>query len=163
MSKVNNNKLKKMLQNGFLRNVLLIVTGTAGAQVINISIMPILTRLYEPSMFGILGTFTAICTFIMPIVSLTYPTAIVIVKTELEAKKIGLLSFVVSVIFSILALTFLIFFYKDLILYFNIEEVGLFVFFIPCIIFIAALNQVGRQWAIRNGFYKNIVRSTSTA
>ncbi|MBO1928615.1 hypothetical protein J4731_01440 [Providencia rettgeri] len=47
---------------------------------------PIITRLYGPEVFGILGTFTAILTVITPIAALTYPIAIVLPKSDAMLK-----------------------------------------------------------------------------
>lgn len=55
-------------------------SGTAMAQVISMLLAPIITRLYGPEAYGMMGTFMAIIGIFTPIAALTYPIAIVLPK-----------------------------------------------------------------------------------
>ena len=72
------------LKNSFLKNIVLVVSGTALAQLISILFTPILTRLYSPESFGVLGSFNAILSFILPLAALNYPASIVLAKDNFE-------------------------------------------------------------------------------
>ena len=45
---------------GFFRNMLVVMSATAVAQLIGLGFAPILTRLYGPAEFGVLGTYTSV-------------------------------------------------------------------------------------------------------
>src|SRR5690606_19830586 len=53
-------RIKQLGQSKFVRNVAIVATGTAGAQAITMAFAPVITRLYGPEAFGLLGTFMAI-------------------------------------------------------------------------------------------------------
>src|SRR5690625_3723904 len=97
--------IQRLLNSRFVRNVALVATGTAGAQAITMAFSPVITRLYGPDAFGMLGTFTATLAVVTPIAALTYPIAIVLPKKDDDARAIAKLSFLlalcISVVFAI--------------------------------------------------------------
>lgn len=80
--------IKKMTKSRFVRNVAIMATGAAGAQLITVIASPFITRIYGPEAFGIMGTFTALTNIIIPIAALTYPIAIVLPKRILKQKEL---------------------------------------------------------------------------
>lgn len=72
----------RLRESQFTKAVTFIGLGVALAQLINISIMPVLARLYSPSNFGNLAVYLAIVTSVTPIVSGKYELAIVIEKSN---------------------------------------------------------------------------------
>ncbi|HHX8502286.1 TPA: hypothetical protein ACVO0Q_004674, partial [Vibrio diabolicus] len=60
------------IRSAFFKNVFVIFSGTVVAQVLNILSIPFITRLYGPEAYGMLGSFNAIATIFIPIVSLAY-------------------------------------------------------------------------------------------
>lgn len=158
--------IKKITQSKFIRNVAIMATGAAGAQAITMAASPVITRLYGPEAFGIMGTFTALTTIIMPIAALTYPIAIVLPKKDNEAKGIIKLSLQVTIIITILISLLLLLFNKWISNLFNLEEIAGFLYFIPIVIVFAGLLQVSEQWLIRTNqfainakvnFYQSII------
>src|SRR5699024_8407489 len=95
--------IKNIIKNKFVRNVVIVASGTAGAQVITMLFSPIITRMYGPEVFGLMGTFSAMINIIIPVAALTYPIAIVLPKKHKEAKSIMRLSMLVALIFSLLS------------------------------------------------------------
>lgn len=85
--------LKKIRENAIARNILLVASGTAGAQIIAVAAMPIITRMYGPEAFGILGMFNAVIAILGPIMALGYAAAIVLPKSDGEAKCIAAISY----------------------------------------------------------------------
>ena len=71
-----------IMKKKFIRNVVLVVTGTASAQLVTMLLSPIITRLYGPEAYGHMGVFLAIVGVIAPVAALTYPIAIVLPKKE---------------------------------------------------------------------------------
>src|SRR5699024_12521163 len=104
--------IKQLKNNKFVRNVIIVASGTAGAQAITMLLSPIITRIYGPEAFGVMGTFSAMINIIIPIAALTYPIAIVLPKQNEEARGLMQLSIFISIILSIFSLI-LILLFKD--------------------------------------------------
>ena len=62
-------------QSKFFRNVILVASGTVGARAITMAFSSIITKLYGPEAFGLLGAFVAVLAIVMPIAALSYPVA----------------------------------------------------------------------------------------
>lgn len=141
--------IKQIVNNSFIRNVTLLATGTAAAQFIGLISSPIITRLYGPEAFGIMGAFMAIVQIFIPIAALTYPIAIVLPKDDRNAVKLVKLSFYISLSLSFLIALILLIFNKPIIKMFKIQEVSSYLFLIPIIILFSGIMQICNQWLIR--------------
>ncbi|WP_312764171.1 lipopolysaccharide biosynthesis protein [Stutzerimonas balearica] len=141
--------LKSLSKSRFVRNVLVVATGTAGAQAITIAFSPILTRLYGPEAFGLLGTFMAVLAIATPIAALTYPIAIVLPKSDTEA--IGLCKLSAGLAFAAAALLgLLILLLGDrLAELFSLQSISGFLLLIPLAMIFSAFHQILLQWLIR--------------
>lgn len=149
-------KIQKIFKKKFVRNVFIVASGAVGAQALSLLLSPIITRLYGPEAFGILGTFTALTRIVIPIAALTYPVAIVLPKNDNNAKSIIKLSFIITIVMSIISLIILLFFKETVINLFNLTDINNLIFFIPLVIFFAGLMQIAVQWVIRtNQFFIN--------
>src|SRR5699024_1945591 len=105
-----------------VRNVLIITTGTAGAQIITMFASPFITRIYGPDMMGVMGTFTSLTRILIPIAALTYPIAIVLPSKSEDAKGIARLSLIITAMISTLSFLVIILFNKNLVDIFNLTE-----------------------------------------
>lgn len=150
--------LKALSKNRFVRNVLIVVTGTAGAQAISIAFSPILTRLYGAEALGLLGTFMAVLAIATPIAALTYPIAIVLPKSDTEA--IGLcklsagLAFVAAALLGLLILLF----GDGLAELFSLQSISGFLLLIPVAMIFSAFHQILLQWLIRKQQFRITAR-----
>lgn len=142
-------RLRDFSEKPFIRNVIILVTGTAAAQVIGLISSPIITRLYGPEAFGLMGAFLAIVSILSPIAALTYPIAIVLPKRDQDAKGLIKLSLLITLIISITSLIILVLFNKQIISTFNLTEIAAFLYLIPLVIIFSGLVQVVHQWLIR--------------
>lgn len=146
--------MKKLTNNKFVNNVIILASGTALAQLISIAFSPIITRLYGPEAFGVLGVFTSLMSILTPVVALSYPIAIVLPKRDGEAKQLVKLSLVVGGIFtSILTVVLVVggdWFLNRL----NMSEITPYLFIIPVFLILSAFIQVARQWLIRKKQFK---------
>ena len=68
----------------FVRNVAIVASGTVAAEAITMVYSPVLTRMYGPEAFGLLGVFVALLSIMTPIAALTYPIAIVLADKDAE-------------------------------------------------------------------------------
>ena len=79
-------------RSAFVRNVLLVMTGTAVAQAIGFALSPVISRLYTPSDFGVFGSFGAISGVIAAGATLEYTQAIMLPKSREDAMHLFVVS-----------------------------------------------------------------------
>jgi O-antigen/teichoic acid export membrane protein len=150
--------LQELRQSKFVRNVVILVTGTAAAQVISMAFSPVVTRLYGPEAFGLLGTFTALVGVLTPIAALCYPIAIVLPKNDEDAKGIARLSAYSAAIVACLFTLLLWGAGGWVINSLKIFEIKDFIIFIPFLVFFSALTQIFQQWLIRKKLFRITAR-----
>lgn len=127
----------------------MVASGTAAAQAITMAFSPVITRLYGPEAFGVLGVFIAIISFIRPIAALSYPIAIVLPKSDADAKGLIRLSLYTAIMVSVISLIILMFTNEKLLSLLQLEVIAPFVYLIPIVILFSAILQVTQQWLIR--------------
>lgn len=107
------NNIKRFLTSNFIKNVIVMATGVAGAQAVSIILSPIITRLYGPEAFGIMGTFVSIINIIAPVAALTYPIAIVLPRSDENAKGLIRLSLMIAGVIAVISFILLLMFNKQ--------------------------------------------------
>jgi O-antigen/teichoic acid export membrane protein len=153
-------KLRNFSKRPFIRNVIIMATGTAAAQAITLALSPIITRLYGPENYGVLGVFMAIVGLFAPIVALTYPIAIVLPKSNSEAKGLVRLSVYLTCLVTAIVLVILLCFNQPIIKLFQIEVIEPYIYLIPLFILFAGFLQVVEQWLIRTKQFSITARVT---
>ena len=89
-------RLSKVLAAGFVRNVSVLVGGTAIAQALTVLILPFLTRLYSPGDFAALAAYASILGILASIACLRLEIAIPIPEQEEEAADLLLLALTIA-------------------------------------------------------------------
>lgn len=143
------NNLESFFKKSFVRNVLIMASGTAAAQALAIALSPIITRMYGPEAFGIMGTFNAMISIVIPISALAYPIAIVLPKNNQDAKGLAHLSLIVTAITTIISTIIVLLFDQQIIHMFNLGEFSNFIYLIPLVVVFAGTMQIAEQWLIR--------------
>lgn len=151
-------RLKKLAKSRFVRNVTVVAAGTVGAQAITMAFMPVITRLYGPEIFGLLGMFMAIVAVLAPMTALTYPIAIVLPKEDSEAKGLAKLSMLIATVLSVTASVLIFFFGDAFAQLLRVESISQYLWLIPFAMLLAALHQVLEQWLIRSKQFKLTAR-----
>jgi len=147
------NKVLNFAKKPFIKNVFILASGTAMAQAVNMLFSPLITRIYGPEAYGLMGTFQSIIMIIAPVAALTYPISMVLPKRDEEAIQIGKLSLVTTFI-NTLIVSIILFIFGDLIIdLFNLESISSFLILIPIIIMFAGLLQIIEQWVIRKKLF----------
>ena len=147
-------KILQLIKKPFVRNVATVATGTAAAQAIGIAFSPIITRLYGPEAFGLLGTFSALVMVITPISALCYPIAVVLPKRDEDAKALAKLSAYISLGIALIVTLVLVIAGDWLLKLVGSEAISAFKFLIPVNILFAAWLQISQQWTIRKKLFK---------
>lgn len=133
----------------FASDVLKIVSGTTIAQIIVMLSSPILTRLYGPEAFGILGIFSSITTIIGVIACLSLDYAILLPKEDEDAVNLLGMSFIVVAIVTSLTLP-IVYFGGDLIAgLLGAPELGPSLILVPPFVFVSGLFLALNSWNSR--------------
>ncbi|VEB24924.1 oligosaccharide flippase family protein [Avibacterium volantium] len=144
--------IKSFKYDQYLKNISIIISGTTLAQIIQLSITPILTRIYTQEDFGYLGTVLTFSAFLSVFLTLRYELVLFIDRNVNIVKM-----FTGFLIKYILLLAFIYFFI-----------IGIFVFFIygddslyTCVLIfllsiVTVYNQLLNNNLNRAGFYKQL-------
>jgi O-antigen/teichoic acid export membrane protein len=149
----------RLWRSHFARNVAIVTSGTAGAQAITMAFAPLITRLYGPEAFGLMGTFMAITAIVIPLAALTYPTAIVLPRSDRDALGLARLSVILSVAMAMLVAGLLMFGGDWLAATLGAESVASYLLLIPVFMLFGAWLQIVHQWLIRKKEFGVVARS----
>jgi len=151
--------LKSLLQwvrvSLFFRNVAIVATGSAGVQIIVIIFSPIITRIYGPSEFGVLGTFLSIASIFISLSTLAYSLAIILPKAEEDAVGLTKLSILISIITTSIVSVFIWLYADWLVMKWGgtWESAGKYFIFIPIVMLFSGWLDIAKQWIIRKKEY----------
>lgn len=153
--------LTSLQRSSFIRNVAIVASGSAGAQALTMLATPVITRLYSPAEFGILGIFTATLAFLAPIATLTYTTAIVLPRSDNEARQLGVISISLACVTSLVTLLVLL-----SLRHFDIANARdlltlAFCLLLPAGMLLITAQQIFEQWMIRKKQFSSIAKATS--
>lgn len=138
----------------FLRNLTIVATGTAVAQAINIGASPIITRIYRPEAFGILGLFVSVTTILSSVSTLSYSHAINLPREDSDARKLFAVSVLVALIFSALLLTLFMVGSGVIVPRVPAKNPNWLLSLVPVVLISAAFSQASSHWLIRKqAFY----------
>jgi len=150
-------KIKKAIKNlrksAFLKNILIVMSGTAIAQIISYALSPIISRLFTPEDFGVFGSFTAVAGIVGTLVTLDYSQASILPKEKAEAINLYVLSFISTCLISFIVFSFSII--KPSVFYNLTKARGLLllVLFFTALI-ITGINDASQAWAVRSKAFK---------
>jgi O-antigen/teichoic acid export membrane protein len=143
----------------FFRNVLIVMTGTTIAQLIPILVSPILTRLYTPAEFGVLGFYVSIVAIIAAVSTGKYEFAVLLPKKDKSAVNVLILCIIfVIMTFGISTLVVLIF-QDSLGKIFNIRGKATVLYLVPVGILLVGSFRVLNLWLNRLKEYRLLALS----
>lgn len=146
--------VEKLTNKPLVKNIIVVATGTAMAQIIYMALSPIITRLYGPEAYGLMGAFMAIVIIVGPISALTYPIAIVLPEKNEDARGLIQLSFLTSVVSAIFLILALFLFYDHIVNLFNLKNISPFLFLLPFVAIFSGSLQIMENWLIRSKQFK---------
>jgi lipopolysaccharide exporter len=161
------NLLTGLRKSFFVKNVFIVMSGTAAAQAIGFALTPIISRLFSPSDFGVFGSFDAVLTVIAAGVTLDYSQAIMLPKEKEDAINLFTLSCVSTALISTLCLAICLLvpsYLQDLM---KIPNAWMLVLLVVAIL-ISGLNQSCQAWCVRVKAFKDtsasqVIRSLSSS
>jgi len=138
----------------FLRDLSIVMTGTATALLISFAMMPIVSRFFTPADFGIYGSYSAVLGVLAGGVTLQYAQAIVLPKHKEESINLLFVSVLaVALVFTAVAI-FLLIFPRTSQNVINAPN-GLFLVFLLIAVIVTGLNQTFQAWCIRVKAFKH--------
>ena len=144
----------------FLANVAILATWGLVAQVMNLVITPVLTRLYSPQDFGVYALFSNTALTLGVIAGLRYEFAIVLPENEREAIRVAwltlLLALAVGIVSVILAVTGV---GASAVTALRMRELAPYVIWIAPALALTGAYSVLTYWAIRNKAYAHLAQS----
>jgi O-antigen/teichoic acid export membrane protein len=146
-------------KNKFVRNVAVVASGSTGAIAIAIAFSPVITRLYGPEAFGLLGVFLSLAAILAPLSALTYPVAIVLPKNDSEAKGIARLSAHIAVAMALLVAILILMAGDHILALIDAQAISRFALLLPLAMLSDAFMQIAKQWLIRKKQFKITARA----
>lgn len=148
-----------LFQSSFVRNVSLLAGGTAFAQGLTLLALPLLTRIYSPDEFGLLGVFAALLGMITVIATLRYEVAIPLPESDKSAANLLAVA-LVCVAATTLAVTFVIFLFgQQIALLMKAPSLAEYLWLLPIGIAATGAYSVFQFWATRKKAFKRIART----
>lgn len=133
-------KIKKLLKSAFVRNVAVITGGTVIAQIITVAFSPVITRLYGPEAFGVLGVFLSVTTILSTVSSLCYVHAVVLPKEDADGLRILFLSLKIAAIISLILAGIMIPFRQHIAVLLGMEAIAPYLFLVPISVFFCSFS-----------------------
>ncbi|MFO7868022.1 MAG: oligosaccharide flippase family protein [Bacteroidales bacterium] len=160
-----NKYIHKLVQSEFVKNSTTLLSSNVIAQIIAITIYPIVTRIYSPDDFGEFSLFLTIAGILSIISTGRYESAILLPKNESKAIAVFQLCIKMSVIIFIILLPVSVFFKNQIAQFFGSNILQKWLPLLPVLVLLSAFWQSLNFYLIRFkkfkkiGFY-NISQST---
>lgn len=151
-------KLHQLGKSSLLRGVAAVASGTALAQAITLLFMPLVTRLYGPSAFGVQSVFMSVASILAAISALTLPMAIVLPRSDAEAYGLARLSIFTALLMSTLAALILPLAGRELLALTNSQAIAGYLYLLPPFMLFSALSATLGQWLIRKQQFRATAR-----
>jgi O-antigen/teichoic acid export membrane protein len=146
------------VKDNFLKSVLIVGTGTAGAQLLKVIASPVLSRLYTPEDFGAMAVFGSLIGLLAMVSSLKYEWAIPI-ATENDAYDVLTLSYGILIVFCLLITGLVMIGGRSVLGLFQSEMLLNYKYLIPLGVLALGLYTITIQWAYRGRHFKVIART----
>lgn len=148
----------RLTADGYLRPVLTLLSGAAVAQVVAYGAKPILTRLFTPEAFGVLGVFTAAVVVLSSVSSGKYEDAIVLPERDREAAHITVLATLLAMA-AALGLLLLAPWRGAVAAWADVPAYDLWVLLLPAGLLAYRIGIIAEQWLVRTQRYRGIASS----
>lgn len=158
--------IARLLSSAFVKNVFIVMSGTAVAHIISFALTPIISRLYTPSDFGVLGSFDAVLAVVAAGVTLDYSQALMLPKEKDDAINLFMLSSL-SVLLITISCTIICLIFSDISMGLIKTNSWLMLVLLVSAVMVSGLNQSAQAWCVRRKAFKQtsssqVIRSLSS-
>lgn len=136
-------------QRSFFRNVAVVAGGNTIAQGIALAFSPLITRLYGPEPFGVLGVFTSVASVMIPAATLGYAYSIVLPSRDEDAFALLRATLMATILVAMIATAVVVPFHRPLAYGLGIETAAPYLLLMPLMILWGAMSTTLDQWLIR--------------
>lgn len=151
------NKLKPKSE--FSQNILKLASSSTVAIFIAFLTIPIITRLYEPSVFGEFQLLLSVLTLFSVISTFKYEMAIALSKSDKEANYVFTLNLILLILTTIVFLIIFYYFSSWILTLLNAKVLEPYVFLLVIGIFLSGLVQIAREILVRNKKFNVIAKN----
>ncbi|MEE4197206.1 MAG: oligosaccharide flippase family protein [Bacteroidales bacterium] len=148
--------MKKLLKSEFVKNSAILTGGTGLAQLIPILISPILTRLFTPEDYGILGVFNSVVAVFAVMAAWGYDQAIMLPKLQKNSVNLLALSLIASGITSLFLFLIFLLFNNSVANLLGNKQIEFWLFFVPLVVFFRGAYESISIWLNKYKEYKSI-------
>ncbi len=141
--------IKKITTSSFVRNVVLLASGTIAAQAVVLLLLPVLTRLYGPSDFGLLGVFVAITAILTVAACLRLDMATPLPERDDEAINLVILGCIAATVISSLIAVAIVLAPDLIISVLQQSDLKPYLWLVPICVWLAAIYSALMFWSIR--------------
>lgn len=150
-------RLKKLSNSEkFLKNVFMLVGSTIFSQAILIAILPILTRLYTPNDFGVLGLYTSLVAIFSTSACLRYDIPITLVRSKKTSDSLLLISIITSFVFCLFLLIILVLFDNTFVKLIDNKYFEKYLYLLPLGVFCTSIFTAITFWKSQQGAFREI-------
>lgn len=144
----------------FVKSVSILVGGAAFSQLLTFLFTPVLTRLYGPEQFGVMGSFVALTSILLTISTAGYSTAIVLPREDGEAQSLVAISAIICSFISAVLLLMVLVFGDPVWDWLGLADISDYLFLVPISTLLGGFSMIAMQWMLRARDYKS--KSVST-
>jgi len=142
-----------------LKGILILGSGTAISQILGIILVPIITRIYPPDIYGTLAVFSSLISILLVVSTLKYELTIPIAEKGDDAEYLVFLSFLILSILTVILFVILVLWGDYLASMLHFEFLAPY-YWLFCIGFYgASAYQILTFWALRSKLYVQITRT----
>ncbi len=133
----------------YKKNILILFSGSAIAQIITIAISPLLTRLYTPGDFGLLALYLSLCSILSVFASGRYDISLIEPADESKARGLMFASIRLTIFFCLLIALALFVFKSQLSKLLGNQEIESWLIYIPITVFTMSCYSIFTYWLNR--------------
>lgn len=148
----------KFKQGSFFHNMSIVMSGTAIAQIIGFLLMPVVSRLFTGSDFGVYGSFISVSGMTASVVTFQYSQAIMLPKKKEEALNLFFISCLATFLVTFLVVVIVLLFPVTIQRLIKTQNVWM-LFLLPIATLVSGLNQSLQAWSVRVKSFKHTASS----
>lgn len=139
-----------------VRGVMALMAGTTTAQAVSLLLSPVLTRLFGPEAFGLLGVFMSLAAVAAAISTLRYEMAVVLPESDGDGAAVAALSLGLSALFAAVVLPVVVVFGDALARELHAGDASRWLWLIPLVILAEGITRTLRYWGTRRSWYEQV-------
>jgi O-antigen/teichoic acid export membrane protein len=148
-----------LLDSNYLKKIAMLLTGTMLAQLIPLLLMPVLTRMYTPSDFGVWALCLSVASLLSIPATGRFELAIVLPENDEDAQALFWLCLYLCTFMSIATFLVMFRYSAELDARFDLDRLGVSVWLIPISIFVMGLFQTINYTMIRSTRYLQLSKN----